>query len=78
MRDARSDISKLAYRAERGERITITRAGRPVTQLGLLAGENREAISSSDLLLILDKFALEGPGGKIENLAIDRLLYRWP
>lgn len=39
--DAKTHFSKLIERAERGERIVIARAGRPVAVLGPIGGEPR-------------------------------------
>jgi prevent-host-death family protein len=39
--DAKTHFSKLIERAERGERIVIARAGRPVAVLGPIAAEAR-------------------------------------
>jgi len=62
-------------RAEKGERITISRAGRPVAQLGPTPQKDRPPLSPDDPLLNLDGFAADGPGGKITNKDIDHLLY---
>jgi len=72
---AKTDLSRLIRRAERGERITIARAGRPVAQLGPAPQGERLELSPDDPLLNLDKFAVDGPGGKMSNAEIDRLLY---
>jgi prevent-host-death family protein len=72
---AKSSLSRLVKRAEKGERITIARAGRPVAQLGP-AYENEQApLSPDDPLLNLESFAVAGPGGTLTNAEIDRLLY---
>lgn len=72
---AKSDLSRLVKRAEKGERITIARAGRPVAQLGPAPQGERAELSPDDPLLNLDTFAIAGPGGKMSNADIDRLLY---
>jgi prevent-host-death family protein len=72
---AKSNLSRLVKRAERGERITIARAGRPVAQLGPAPRSERPRLSSDDPLLNLDKFGFEGPGGKLTNEEIDRVVY---
>jgi prevent-host-death family protein len=76
--DAKSNLSKLVARAERGERITIARAGKPVATLGPAARKHQQALSPDDPLLNLDRFAVNGPGGKLDNEAIDHLLYDKP
>ncbi|MGA2015552.1 MAG: type II toxin-antitoxin system prevent-host-death family antitoxin [Opitutaceae bacterium] len=72
---AKSNLSRLVMRAEKGERITIARAGRPVAQLGPAAQSERPPLSPDDPLLNLDRFAADGPGGKMTNKDIDHLLY---
>ena len=72
---AKSTLSRLVKRAEKGERITIARAGRPVAELGPVPRRGRSALSPDDPLLNLDGFAVAGPGGKMSNADIDRLLY---
>jgi prevent-host-death family protein len=72
---AKTGLSRLIKRAEKGERITIARAGRPVAQLGPAPQRERLELSPDDPLLNLDTFALTGPGGKLTNADIDRLLY---
>jgi prevent-host-death family protein len=72
---AKTSLSRLIKRAEKGERITIARAGRPVAQLGPAPRRGRLRLSPNDPLLNLDTFAVAGPGGKTTNADIDRLLY---
>jgi len=75
IREAKNSFSRLVLRAERGERITITRAGRPVAQLGPVPQKDLLRLSPDDPLLNLESFAVEGPGGKMTNADTDRLLY---
>lgn len=72
---AKTGLSRLVKRAEKGERIIIARAGRPIAQLGPVSRRERLRLSPDDPLLNLDTFAVAGPGGKISNADIDRLLY---
>jgi prevent-host-death family protein len=72
---AKSNLSQLVMRAEKGEHITISRAGRPVAQLGPAPQNERLPLSPDDPLLNLDRFAVDGPGGKMSNKEIDHLLY---
>jgi prevent-host-death family protein len=76
--DAKTSLSKLVARVERGERITIARAGKPVAQLGPPPNAKRHKLSPDDPLLNLEDFAVEGPGGSLPNSEIDRLLYGEP
>ena len=73
--DAKTRLSQLVARAERGERITIARAGKPVATLGPVPRRTRPCLPSDDPLLNLDEFAVEGAGGTLTNEEIDRILY---
>ena len=75
MHDAKSRLSQLVARAEKGERITIARDGKPVAQLGPAPKRKRPKLSPGDPLLNLDVFAVDGPGGSLTNEEIDRTLY---
>ena len=72
---AKTSLSRLVKRAEKGERITIARAGRPVAQLGPAPRRERPELSPDDPLLNLDKFGFDGPGGKLTNAEIDKIIY---
>ena len=76
--DAKTSLSKLVARAERGERIAIARAGRPVAMLGPAPRARRSSLPPDDPLNNLDRFAVEGVGGTLGTLSnreIDRLVY---
>jgi prevent-host-death family protein len=75
MHAAKSGLSRLVKRVEKGERITIARAGRPVAQLVPAQKQARFRLPLSDPLRNLDTFAVSGPGGKLTNEDIDRTLY---
>ena len=51
-RDLRNRVSEMLRRAESGERLTVTVDGRPVAELGPLAGARRPA-TETDLLDLL-------------------------
>lgn len=72
---AKSGLSRLIARAEKGERITIARAGRPVARLIPIERKGRKKLPRHDPLLNLDEFAVAGPGGAWSNAEIDRTLY---
>ena len=72
---AKTNLSQLVARAEKGERITIARAGKPVAQLGPAPKAKRSKLPADDPLLNLDKFGFDGPGGKLTNEEIDRIVY---
>lgn len=75
MHDAKTRLSQLVARAEKGERITIARDGKPVAQLGPAPKRQRRGLRADDPLLNLESFAVDGPGGKLSNEDIDRTLY---
>jgi prevent-host-death family protein len=75
---AKTRLSQLVARAERGERIIIARNGKPVAQLGPAPRAKRTALPADDPLLNLDEFAIDGAGGTLTNSAIDRILYGEP
>ena len=72
---AKTGLSRLVARAEKGERIVIARNGKPVAQLGPAPKSKACKISPDDPLLNLEEFAVRGPGGKLTNEKIDRILY---
>ncbi len=75
MHDAKTRLSQLVARAEKGERITIARDGKPVAQLGPVPRRQRRGLRADDPLLNLESFAVDGPGGNLSNEDIDRTLY---
>jgi prevent-host-death family protein len=75
MHAAKSGLSRLVKRVEKGERITIARNGQPVAQLIPAQGQARFRLAPNDPLRNLDSFAVSGPGGKLTNEDIDRTLY---
>jgi prevent-host-death family protein len=72
---AKTRLSRLVARAEKGERIIIARNGKPVAQLGPAPKSKERKIPADDPLLNLDLFGFDGPGGKLTNQQIDRLVY---
>jgi prevent-host-death family protein len=72
---AKTQLSQLVARAERGERITIARDGKPVAELGPTRRKKAGALPPEDPLLNLDSFAVDGKGGDLTNTEIDRALY---
>lgn len=72
---AKTRLSQLVARAEKGERITIARAGKPVAQLGPAPKAKRRRLPPDDPLLNLEKWGFDGPGGKLGNEEIDRIVY---
>lgn len=72
---AKTRLSQLVALAEKGEHITIARAGKPVAQLVPAPKAKRRRLPADDPLLNLDKFGFDGPGGKLTNEEIDRIVY---
>ncbi len=72
---AKTQLSRLVARAETGERVTIARAGKPVVRLVALPKRTSRRLPPDDPLLNLDKFGFDGPGRKLSNAEIDRLIY---
>ena len=72
---AKTRLSRLVSRAEKGERIVIARDGKPVAQLGPAPKSKARKIPADDPLLNLDVFGFNGPGGKLTNRQIDRVIY---
>jgi prevent-host-death family protein len=75
---AKTRLSQLVARAERGERIIIARNGKPVAQLGPAPKAKRAGLPPDDPLLNLDDFAIDGAGGTLTNTDIDTILYGKP
>ena len=73
--EAKTQLSRLVARAERGERITIARAGKAVAQLGPAVKSRRGAALLNDPLLRVDEYSFDGPIGKVTNADIDRIVY---
>jgi prevent-host-death family protein len=75
---AKTRLSKLVARAEKGERVIIARNGKPAAQLGPAPRAGRRRVPPDDPLLNLEEFAVAGPGGKLTNEEIDGILYGKP
>jgi prevent-host-death family protein len=73
--EAKTHFSKLLARVEKGERITVARAGKPVARLIPAADASRGVLPPDDPLLNLDQWGFEGPGGLVSNAEVDRLVY---
>ena len=72
---AKTRLSRLVARAEKGERIVIARNGKPVAQLGPTPRSKTRKVPPDDPLLNLEEFAVRGLGGNLTNEEIDRILY---
>ena len=72
---AKTRLSQLVALAEKGEHITIARAGKPVAQLGPAPKARRRKPLLDDPLLRLDEWGFDGPVGKVSNTENDRIVY---
>lgn len=72
--DAKTQLSRLITRVERGERIVIARAGKPVAVLGPMAGIRRTD-PLDDPLLRVNEYGYDGPIGSTINEDIDHTIY---
>ena len=75
---AKTRLSQLIARAERGERIIIARDGKPVAQLGPAPKAKRTGLPPDEPLLNLGDFAVDGDAGVSNNEEIDQVLYGKP
>jgi prevent-host-death family protein len=71
--DAKTRLSQLVARAEKGEKIVIARAGEPVAQLVAMRSSRR--LSLDDPLIRVDEFAYGGPVEKLTNPQMDEIVY---
>jgi prevent-host-death family protein len=71
---AKTRLSRLVARVEKGERIVIARNGKPVAQL-VPTPKRRRLLSGDDPLLQVEEYSFKGPVGKITNSEIDRTVY---
>ena len=69
--DAKTHLSRLIARVERGERIIIARAGKPVAELRRVRRIQKRAIREDDPLLRVDEYSYDGPIGPTTNRDID-------
>ena len=75
IRAAKTKLSQLVARAERGERITIARDGKPVAELGPARRRKAASLPPNDPLLNLESFAVNGAADHLTNEEIDRTVY---
>jgi len=73
--EAKTHFSKLLARVEKGERITVARAGKPIARLVPADLPPPGALPPDDPLLNLDNFGFDGPGGGLTDAEVDRIIY---
>lgn len=69
--DAKTRLSRLIARVERGERIVIARAGKPVAELRPVGKMKKRPIRLDDPLLRVNEYSYDGPIGPTTNQDID-------
>jgi len=74
MLDLRRDARRWIDAVRRGERLVLTYRGEPVARLEPVRPEGME-VREDDPLLRVDDFAVDGPGDRLTNEEIDRLVY---
>ena len=72
---AKTRLSDLVARVEKGERITIARAGKPVAQLVPAPRARSPRLPPDDPLLNLEQCGFDGPGGTLTARGSDRIIY---
>ncbi len=75
IRDAKTQLSRLIARAERGERIVIARAGMPVAELRPVRKAKKRSRPLDDPLLRVEEYSYGGPIGPTTNEDIGRTVY---
>ena len=69
--DAKTHFSRVIARVERGERIVIARAGKPVAELRPMRKMKKRSIPRDDPLLRVEEYSYDGPIGPTTNRDID-------
>ena len=74
MLEFRRNAQRVLESVQRGERLVLTYRGKPVARLEPVAAEP-PPISTDDPLLRVDDYAVDGPGGPLDDDEVDRLIY---
>jgi len=69
--DAKAHLSRLVARVERGERIVIARAGKPVAELRPVRNVRKRSVQLDDPLLRVEEYSYDGPIGPTTDRDID-------
>jgi prevent-host-death family protein len=69
--DAKTHLSRLIALAERGERVVIARAGKPVAELRPVRKIKKRSIPLDDPLLRVDEYSYDGPIGMTTSWDFD-------
>ena len=73
--DAKTQLSRLIARVERGERIVIARAGKPVAELRPARKAKKRSRPLDDPLFRVDEYSYDGPIGLTTHEDIDGSIY---
>lgn len=74
MLELRRDARRWLEAVRNGERFVLTYRGKPVARLEPVRPETSD-VPEDDPLLRIDDFAVDGPGGRLDNAEIDRLVH---
>lgn len=72
IRTAKTQLSRLI---ERGERIIIVRAGKPVAELRPVRRTLKRSVPADDPMLRVDEYSYDGPIGPTTTPDIDSTVY---
>lgn len=73
--DAKAQLSRLIVRVERGERIVIARAGKPVAELRPVRKVRKRSVQLDDPLLRVEDYSYDGPISPTTDRDIDSTVY---
>lgn len=74
MLELRRDARRWLEAVRNGERFVLTYRGQPVARLEPVRS-GAAGVPEDDPLLRIEDFAVDGPGGRLENAEIDRVIY---
>ena len=73
--EAKTQMSRLIARVEKGERIVIARAGKPVAELRPVRRAKKRSGALDDPLFRVEEYCYDGPIGSTTNADLDRTVY---
>jgi prevent-host-death family protein len=74
MLEFRRNAKRALQAVQRGERVLLTYRGKAVARLVPVSEEVPE-VAPDDALLRIEDFAVDGPGGELANVEVDRWSY---
>lgn len=72
--DAKAHLSRLVARVERGERVVITRKGKPVAELCPVREIRARSAQLDDPLLRVEEYSYDGPIGPMTDRDTDSIV----